>query len=98
MMFQNRDEAELKFILDKFVSAFNVQNETAISFEEIRNTAVTILQIKVNDVLENRLTDFSIPELIKIINFSCRILEDEKIAKEETKKQEAKKTQKKQLQ
>lgn len=67
---QNRDEKELKEILEKFLLALKFQHEIDLSLNGLLTIAAQTMEYKLNELIANKMSDFSIPELKKIMKIA----------------------------
>lgn len=75
MVYQNRDESELKFVLERFLNALHLQHELKFPFKSLGAIAGQVMEVKVNELIADVMNGFSIPELIKIIKICSATVE-----------------------
>lgn len=81
---QDRDETELRLIVERFLQAMKFQHQFNLPYSDLAPVAAECMKVKINDMLSSWLMGFSIPELMKIINF---VQEDQaKVSKKDNKK------------
>jgi hypothetical protein len=88
---QNRPKEELKKIIEEFLIAMEYQHTIPINRGAIAVLSHETIENKVHKLLINRLTDFSIPELISIRTMYMEVPKDKPAPVQEKKPDKFKK-------